>query len=607
GLWTRLAIGDTDPYIGRPYNGPPPSAQLRTGERVIVDEAGMLDQDTTIALLTIIAEGGATVALVGDRAQLPAIGRGGVLDIAAQAAGVTYDMAEVHRFTDPIYAALTTAMRDRDHPGQVFDQLAALGLIRLHASDDEQREHIAAIARDGETVTVATNEEAAVLNQAIRARRVAVGEVDDTATETGSDGLPIGAGDLIQTRHNDNTLGVANRQTWTVAHVADGAVWVHPAGDSRATASLVRLPAEYVNQWAHLSYAATAYGIQGVTAPASHTILTEALDAAGVYVGMTRGRQTNLLHIIAPSMADARQQYIDAMHRDRADRGLGAATRAAVEAVAGLVDDGTARLVATEKAHLREQAARARQQADRWQHWADEQRRQADQHHAEWDTAKQVVENAKTALAQAHEQVAEPLRAEATADAGRLITSRDAAAQAREHAANAGRFTRRAAQADAAHAEQSAASVKADLTARWASVPGPWADPDAWAARAAKQRAEATPKVIIATQAVQTAESGLSSLLHHQQTEREQLMRRMYGPHGTARANRTPSQRADHYRQLGGQAAAELARLEALPIADAATRIKAAQRFAEQAKVDLRTPPEPPSSNQQSAKPPLWL
>ena len=51
---------------------------------MIVDEAGMLDQDTAHALLAITAEVGATVALVGDRAQLPAVGRGGVLDMAAQ-------------------------------------------------------------------------------------------------------------------------------------------------------------------------------------------------------------------------------------------------------------------------------------------------------------------------------------------------------------------------------------------------------------------------------------------------------------------------------------------------------------------------------------------
>lgn len=90
GVWTRLRAGDIDPGTGAVYAGPPEAARLKTGERVVVDEAGMLDQDTAIALLTITAEAGTCVALVGDRAQLSAVGRGGVLDLAAQIRGRTW-------------------------------------------------------------------------------------------------------------------------------------------------------------------------------------------------------------------------------------------------------------------------------------------------------------------------------------------------------------------------------------------------------------------------------------------------------------------------------------------------------------------------------------
>ena len=44
----------------------------------------MLDQDVARALLTIADETGARIAFVGDRHQLPAVGRGGVLDHAAR-------------------------------------------------------------------------------------------------------------------------------------------------------------------------------------------------------------------------------------------------------------------------------------------------------------------------------------------------------------------------------------------------------------------------------------------------------------------------------------------------------------------------------------------
>ena len=341
GVWTRLAVGQVDPGTGRLYTGPPASARLRDGERVVVDEAGMLDQDTAVALLQIADEAGASLALVGDRAQLPAVGRGGVLDIAAQVSRHTVDMATVHRFTDPEYADLTVQMRRGENPAALFDRLHALGLVVLHPSAEDAHTAIARSARDGDAVTTATNDEARVLNASIREVRVRRGEVDDARTTFGNDGLPIGAGDVIQTRSNASRLGVANRQVWTVQQVTeDGGVWAREAAAGRAHPRNVRLPADYVTAHTHLAYAATTYGVQSATTPASHTVLSDALDGAGMYVGMTRGRQQNTVHVVAADLDDAREQFAAALQRDRADRGLATAARAAREAVAGLVPDG---------------------------------------------------------------------------------------------------------------------------------------------------------------------------------------------------------------------------------------------------------------------------
>ena len=63
----------------------------------------MLDQDLTRALLTVADETGARVVFMGDRHQLPAVGRGGVLDHAARWAPPEdlLTLETVHRFTDP--------------------------------------------------------------------------------------------------------------------------------------------------------------------------------------------------------------------------------------------------------------------------------------------------------------------------------------------------------------------------------------------------------------------------------------------------------------------------------------------------------------------------
>lgn len=72
GIWTRLRPDDIGPETGRAYNDLPEAARLGEGQRIVVDEAGMLDQDSALALFTVAAEHGATLVLIGDRAQLPA-------------------------------------------------------------------------------------------------------------------------------------------------------------------------------------------------------------------------------------------------------------------------------------------------------------------------------------------------------------------------------------------------------------------------------------------------------------------------------------------------------------------------------------------------------
>ncbi|UOQ88157.1 AAA family ATPase [Agromyces endophyticus] len=336
GVWTRLAIGDHDPDTDAAYAGPSASARLRRSERIVVDEAGMLDQDTALALLIIADETGATVALVGDRAQLSAVGRGGVLEMSAQLLPRVHRMTAVHRFVDPEYATLTVQMRRGDRPEGVFDRLCALGLVSIHESPAAQLEALAGEWREGCAMTVATNDEARELNARIREERVRVGDVDDGRTVVGSDGLSIGRGDVIQTRRNDSGVRVANRQMWVVRRVdEDGSVWATERVVGHRPRS-VRVPAEYVAEHTHLAYAATAHGVQGMTVGESHTVVSDAMGAAGVYVGLTRGRHLNRVHLVAAGVDEAREQFVVALDRDRADRGLAKATEAARDSVWGL-------------------------------------------------------------------------------------------------------------------------------------------------------------------------------------------------------------------------------------------------------------------------------
>ena len=327
---------DGDGHWAREPNATPdPAARLRPGDLLLVDEAGMLDQDTARALLTVADEARARVALVGDRHQLPAVGRGGLLDHALAWAHPTavVSLEKVHRFTDPDYAALSLAMRKGDNPEEVFDALHRRGQVVIHPSDVERDLALAQAGAAGDLVVADTREQVARLNAAIRDQlgtdRVTA---ESIVSMTTSRGERIGIGDRVATRRNDPDLGVANRQTWTVTGLGeDGSLTVRSNGRGRGRDRM--LPAEYANRFVELAYATTVHGTQGETVNRAHLAIGDTTGAAAAYVAMTRGREGNTAHLVAESVEDARRQWVEVFARDRADLGPAHAKRQAIEAI----------------------------------------------------------------------------------------------------------------------------------------------------------------------------------------------------------------------------------------------------------------------------------
>ncbi|MFC7726168.1 MobF family relaxase [Nocardioides sp. GCM10028917] len=321
GHWTRVDTG--------PDAAPDARARLLPGDVLLVDEAGMLDQDTARALFAIADRAHATVALLGDRHQLPAVGRGGVLDLAARwvRPGAHHELDSVHRFSDPAYAELSLRMRSGERSGEVFDELHARGQIVLHSSEVECTAALAAIgaasADDGDQLVIAdTRDQVGALNAAIRDRRhgARVPHREHSGERAGEPitrrGERIGLGDRVATRRNDRDLAVANRDTWTVAGIGeDGSLLVTGRAGRRA------LPAEYVREHVELAFTITAYGAQGETVDSAHFVLGDTTGAASAYVGMTRGRRHNTAHLVAESIDDARSQWVEVFSRHRADLG----------------------------------------------------------------------------------------------------------------------------------------------------------------------------------------------------------------------------------------------------------------------------------------------
>ena len=107
----------------------PPADVLPAGGWLVVDEAGMVSQDAARALVTTAIAHGWQVRVQGDSFQFGAVGVGGVMELAKQAADpgrvwLLDDANDVHRFrlrtgeTDEAYAAHSVALRTGADPEQ---------------------------------------------------------------------------------------------------------------------------------------------------------------------------------------------------------------------------------------------------------------------------------------------------------------------------------------------------------------------------------------------------------------------------------------------------------------------------------------------------------
>jgi len=355
GFWTRLVeitpnAGwvDFDEH-GRPSDETSLSATTCRGlERVWRRDqrsytcliGGGCNQDTVRAVLTMADETGARVALVGDRHQLPAVGRGGVLDLAARWARpeTVVSLNAVHRFTDPQYADLSLAMRTGVRAAEVFDTLLQRGHLRLYPTEAERTQALADLAaqgaltgRTGPTgvlVMADTREQVTALNGAIRDRLLTAGYLDAHRGVVTDAGDHLGVGDRVMTRRNDRDLAVANRDTWTITGIDPGGT-ITVQGDGRTGSR--SLPAGYVHKHVELAYATTVHGAQGETTHTGHLVLGEHTSPAAAYVAMTRGREANVAHLVAEDHDDARQAWIETFGRDRADLGPAHAAMRAAE------------------------------------------------------------------------------------------------------------------------------------------------------------------------------------------------------------------------------------------------------------------------------------
>jgi len=337
-VWTQLQPGDIEPgqftADGTPlvYSGPR-KLPVSPGDRIVVDEAGMVDLHTANALAELAAQTGAGIAMVGDHLQAMPVGHSGAMAMMKRRSGAVVELTAVHRFKDPDYAALSLRLREpesaaaaADVAGDLFDR-GHVGLVE-HTAAAQQRMVDAYFEWTGKGKQIAlvtsTNEEAQQINDAIQQRRIESGQISERRVAVGQKEQRLLVGDVVQTRRNDKDLDVSNRDLWVIKSIRRSGVTLvstSDAGDER------RVPHEYVAEHVHLAYASTVHGIQGETTDAS--VVGPGVDASGLYVGLTRGRRHNEAIVIAGDRAAAVDGLAATMRRGAQEVTLDDATAAA--------------------------------------------------------------------------------------------------------------------------------------------------------------------------------------------------------------------------------------------------------------------------------------
>ncbi|WP_150116986.1 MobF family relaxase [Arthrobacter sp. ERGS1:01] len=271
---------------------------------VIIDEASMISTIQLAGLVLQARDAGAKLLLVGDPAQLDAIDAGGMLGWLHRD-GKAVELTTIHRFTHSWEGPASLQLREgnidavdlytaqeRIQHGDYTDIVE--NAYRGWSADLRSGKSSILIAPDNDTVTT--------LNERAHADLVESGRVDAEHTVTLADGLTAGRGDTIIARKNNRVMIDSNGEYLRNGTLLSITKRPHRDGSVTAlrvdTGATIRLNQGYLGTSAELGYATTAHRAQGITVDTSHIVLTQGcLTRELFYVGMTRGRNSNIAYV----------------------------------------------------------------------------------------------------------------------------------------------------------------------------------------------------------------------------------------------------------------------------------------------------------------------
>jgi conjugative relaxase-like TrwC/TraI family protein len=263
---------------------------------LVVDEAGMAETRVLAPLLHAVDRAEGKLLLVGDPAQLPAVGAGGLYRALCDRLGAL-GLEENRRQRDPLEREALARMREGD-PEPYLAHAARRGRLAVNDNATAAKERLLddwwREARRGPTRNVMLAYRRAdvdELNQAAHALMLRNRRLGGEAVKLGEREYRVG--DQVLCRRNDGGLGLRNGMRGTVVDLDErGFVVRDQSGVNRHVAF------SYAAEHLDYGYALTGHAAQGITVDRSFVLLPDhgALQEWG-YVACTRARLQTRLYL----------------------------------------------------------------------------------------------------------------------------------------------------------------------------------------------------------------------------------------------------------------------------------------------------------------------
>ncbi|HJY59245.1 MAG TPA: AAA family ATPase, partial [Streptosporangiaceae bacterium] len=281
---------------------------LHQDDVLVLDEASQLSTTDLAMVQEAARTAGARLALAGDTEQLGAVEAGGMFRLLAREVPRA-ELHEVRRFDAAWEAGASVRLRAGDFTAYAdYDRHGRMRGADHEAAYDRTASMWLADHLQGKNVLLlaGSNSEAAELSRRVQAKLIQLERVQRPHAAL-ADGNQAGTGDLIRARLNTKISAagreLTNRDTlritgWRGPHAQvrrrdlDGS-WTSPFLVSRA----------YLADSAELDYAGNTHVGQGRTVDTAHLLVTGTLSRRSLYVGLTRGRESNTAHIVTGTTA----------------------------------------------------------------------------------------------------------------------------------------------------------------------------------------------------------------------------------------------------------------------------------------------------------------